>query len=80
MDDPKQIPIYDLICTMVIYTADSMFITKQVKSECHIGLFTLLSQTKDQLNYTTPANRRSILKKLLEEYQESHTGTIALAT
>lgn len=80
MDDPKQIPIYDLICTMVIYTADSMFVTKQVKSECHIGLFTLLSQTKDQLNYTTPANRRSILKKSLEEYQKSHTGTIAPAT
>ena len=80
MDTPKQIPIYDLICTMVIYNADSMFITKQVKSECHIGLFTLLSQTKDQLNYTTPANRRSILKKLLEEYQESHTATIAPAT
>lgn len=80
MDDPKQIPIYDLICTMVIYTADSMFVTKQIKSECHIGLFTLLTQTKDQLNYTTPANRCSILKKLLEEYQESHTGTIALAT
>ena len=80
MDDPKQIPIYDLICTMVIYAADSMFITKQVKSECHIGLFTLLSQTKDQLNYTTPGNRRSILKKSLEEYQKSHTGTIAPAT
>lgn len=80
MDDPKQIPIYDLICTMVIYTADSMFVTKQIKSECHIGLFTLLSQTKDQLNYTTPANRRSILKKLLEDYQKSHTGTIASAT
>ena len=80
MDDPKQIPIYDLICTMVIYTADSMFVTKQVKSECHIGLFTLLAQTKDQLNYTTPTNRRSILKKLLEDYQESHTGTIASAT
>lgn len=80
MDDPKQIPVYDLICTMVIYTADSMFVTKQVKSECHIGLFTLLAQTKDQLNYTTPANRRSIIKKLLEEYQESHAGTIAPAT
>lgn len=81
MDDPKQIPIYDLICTMVIYTADPMFVTKQVKSECHIGLFTLLTQAKDQLNYTAPAaNRRSIIKKLLEEYQESHTGTIASAT
>lgn len=80
MDDPKQIPIYDLICTMVIYTADSMFVTKQVKSECHIGLFTLLAQTKDQLNYTPPGNRRSIIKKLLEEYQESHTSTIAPAT
>ena len=80
MDDPKQIPIYDLICTMVIYAADSMFVTKQVKSECHIGLFTLLSQTKDQLNYTTPASRRSIVKKSLEEYQKSHTGTIASAT
>ena len=80
MDDPKQIPIYDLICTMVIYAADSMFVTKQVKSECHIGLFTLLSQTKDQLNYTTPTSRRSIVKKSLEEYQKSHTGTIAPAT
>lgn len=80
MDDPKQIPIYDLICTMVIYAADSMFVTKQVKSECHIGLFTLLAQTKDQLNYTTPSNRRSILKKSIEEYQKSHTGTIAPAT
>lgn len=80
MDDPKQIPIYDLICTMVIYTADSMFVTKQVKSECHIGLFTLLTQTKDQLNYTAPASRRSILKNLLEEYQKSHAGTIASAT
>ena len=79
MDDPKQIPIYDLICTMVIYTADSTFVTKQVKSECHIGLFTLLTQTKDQLNYTIPS-RRSMIKKLLEEYQESHTGTIAPAT
>ena len=80
MDDPKQIPIYDLICTMVIYTADSMFVTKQVKSDCHIGLFTLLSQTKDQLNYTTPSNRRSILQKSLEEYQKSHTDTIVPAT
>ena len=80
MDDPKQIPIYDLICTMVIYAADSMFVTKQVKSECHIGLFTLLTQTKDQLKYTAPTSRRSILKNLLEEYQESHTGTIAPAT
>lgn len=80
MDDPKQIPIYDLICTMVIYTADSMFVTKQVKSECHIGLFTLLTQTKDQLNYTAPDSRRSILKNLLEEYQKSHAGTIASAT
>ena len=80
MDDPKQIPIYDLICTMVIYAADSMFVTKQVKSECHIGLFTLLSQTKDQLNYTTPTSRRSIVKKSLEEYQKSHTGTIAPTT
>ena len=79
MDDPKQIPIYDLICTMVIYAADSMFVTKQVKSECHIGLFTLLSQTKDQLTYTTPTSRRSIVKKSLEEYQKSHTGTIAPA-
>ena len=80
MDEPKQIPVYDLICTMVIYTADSMFVTNQVKSECHIGLFTLLTQTKDQLNYTAPGNRRSIIKKLLEEYQESHTSTIAPAT
>lgn len=80
MDDPKQIPVYDLICMMVVYTADSMFVTNQVKSECHIGLFTLLTQTKDQLNYTTPASRRSIIKKLLEEYQESHAGTIAPAT
>ena len=80
MDEPKQIPIYDLICTMVIYTADSMFVTNQVKSECHIGLFTLLTQTKDQLNYTPPGNRRSIIKKILEEYQESHTSTIAPAT
>lgn len=80
MDDPKQIPVYDLICTMVVYAADSTFVTNQVKSECHIGLFTLLAQTKDQLNYTTPASRRSIVKKLLEEYQESHAGAMAPAT
>lgn len=80
MNDPKQIPIYDLICTMVIYATDHNFITAQIKPESHIGLFTLLIQTKSQLSYTAPTRKTSIMRKLIESYQESHGSTVASAT
>lgn len=77
MDDPMQIPIYDLICTMVVYATDYEFFTKQIIPEYRIGLFTLLTQTKNQLNYTAPIRKTSTMRKLIENYQEPHDSTNA---